>query len=507
MGNQILAYDLGTGGVKASVYDEAGKSIAESFVSYDTYYPESGYHEQNPLDWWNAIVTSTKTLLKNFSINNKNILCIAVSGHSLGVVPIGIDGELLYEKVPIWSDSRALNQTQKFFERVSQKEWYLTTGNGFPAPLYSIFKLMWFKDNLPKVYEKAAKFIGTKDYINYRLTGRLYTDHSYASGSGVYDLKARVYKKDFIENAGISEDKFPEIIPSTEIIGKILPEAAKMLGLSENVKVACGGVDNACMALGAGCVADGMVYTSLGSSAWIAVSGHEPIVDIQNKPYVFAHCIPGMFVSSTAIFSAGSSFRWLRDTVCRNLLNEKEPYDAMTQLAAQSIVGANKLIFNPSLAGGSNLDKSPDIKGGFIGLLLGHTQSDLIRAVMEGVCLNLKIALDVMECYTPLSDDMLLVGGGGRSRFWRSLFADIYNKNIVETNIGQDAGSLGAASVAAVGIGLWRDFNIVPSLHVVKSRIEPVKENCEKYEIILGLFKRIAEIQADIGGIIEKKDW
>jgi len=507
MGSQIFAYDLGTGGVKASVFSEAGVSLAECFISYNTSYPKSGYHEQNPLDWWNAIVTSTKTLLQNNPLDYKDIICLAVSGHSLGVVPIGSGGELLCENVPIWSDSRAGKQAQDFFKHISQKEWYLKTGNGFPPPLYSIFKLMWFKENLPKVYEKTAKFIGTKDYINFRLTGKLYTDYSYASGSGVYDLKAWEYYKCYIENAGISEKKFPEIVQSSEIIGKILPDVAKTLGLSDNVEVACGGVDNACMALGAGCVADGKAYTSVGSSAWIAVSGHEPIVDIQNKPYVFTHCIPGMFVSSEAIFSAGSSFRWLRDTACRNLLKEIEPYDAMTQLAALSTIGANKLIFNPSLAGGSNLDKSQNIKGGFFGLHLGHNQSDLIRAVMEGICLNLKVALDDMESYIPLSDDMLIVGGGGKSRFWRSLFADIYNKTILETNIGQDAGSLGAATVAAVGIGLWRDFSFVQSLHVVKSRIEPVMENHEKYEIILGLFKRIAEVQAGIGDMIEQTIW
>lgn len=507
MGTQILAYDLGTGGVKASVFNEAGDSIAECFVSYETSYPKNGFHEQNPLDWWNAIITSTDNLLKNYAINKNEIVCIAVSGHSLGAVPIGLDGDLLSENVPIWSDSRAGAQATDFFKHISPSSWYLTTGNGFPAPLYAIFKIMWFKENFPQAYKKTHKFIGTKDYINYRLTGNLYTDYSYASGSGVYDLKAWKYKQEFFENAGISIDKLPEIVASTEIIGTLLPEAARVLGLSENVKVACGGVDNACMALGAGCLADGMAYTSVGSSSWIAVTGHEPIVDNQNKPYVFTHCIPGMFVSSEAIFSAGSSFRWLRDTVCLNLKNEKEPYDAMTQMASQAPLGANKLIFIPSLAGGSNLDKSPNVKGAFLGLTLGHTQNDLIRAVMEGICLNLKIALDVMSSYTTLADDMLIVGGGGKSQFWRQLFADIYEKNILETNIGQDAGSLGAAAVGAVGIGLWKDFGFVSKLHKVKSCLRPIKENSKKYKILLELFKKLNERQAGIGDLIEQTNW
>jgi len=214
-----------------------------------------------------------------------------------------------------------------------------------------------------------------------------------------------------------------------------------------------------------------------------------------------------MFASATAIFSAGNSFRWLRDNVCRDLLNEKNPYDAMTTMAAKSPVGANRLIFNPSLAGGSSLDKSPNVKGGFIGLQLEHTQDDLIRATLEGICLNLRLAMDVLAGYTGISDDMLIVGGGGKSQFWRSLFADIYNKNIIETSVGQDAGSLGAAAVAAVGAGIWKDFSILEKIHVLKGEISPNKDNNIKYERILKLFEKVADIQSDIGDIIEETQW
>ncbi len=506
VGPLILAYDLGTGGVKASIYSEKGVSVAEHFEPYDTGYPNSGYHEQKPSDWWKAVVSSTQVLLRGNSFA-EDIYCAAVSGHSLGVIPIGNRGDLLLESVPIWSDSRALKQAQEFFTNTSYEEWYLTTGCGFPAHLYSLFKIMWIKQNFPEVYQNTVKFIGTKDYINYLFTGVLSTDYSYASGSGAFDLIGWRYNTNYIELAGISSEKFPEILPSTEIIGQILPEVAQELGLSTSVKVACGGVDNSCMALGAGCTSDGKAYTSIGSSAWIAVSGHQPIVDFQKKPYVFAHCIPGMYVSSTAIFSAGSSFRWLRDTICRNFLHEDDPYNEMTRLATKSIVGSNKLIFNPSLAGGSSLDKSPNIRGAFQGIQLGHTQSDLIRAVMEGICLNLRIALDTMSGFTDLSEDMLMVGGGGKSAFWRSLFADIYNKNIFETNIGQDAGSLGAATLAAIGSGLWNDFSIVSTLHQEKSRISPNPVNNKKYEVILQLFEKLTHIEADIGDLIEGTNW
>ena len=137
MRSLILAYDLGTGGIKASVYDETGTSVAECFVAYDTSYPKSGHHEQNPLDWWQALVSATRILLQQGSVEVKDIVCLAVSGHSLGVVPIGRNGELLSHNIPIWSDSRAGKQAEEFFQHVSAEEWYLTTGNGFPAPLHT----------------------------------------------------------------------------------------------------------------------------------------------------------------------------------------------------------------------------------------------------------------------------------------------------------------------------------------------------------------------------------
>ena len=503
----ILAYDLGTGGVKASLFNQNGESIFNSFISYETYYPSDGFHEQNPYDWWKSIVESTNIILLKHGDYKKDIIAISLSGHSLGAVPIDRDGNLLLENIPIWSDTRAKTQSREFFKIIDKDSWYLTTGNGFPSHLYSVFKQMWYKDNMPDIYNQTYKFIGTKDYINYKLTGKIYTDHSYASGSGVYDLLNWSYKDEYITASGVSKEKFPEILASTDVIGTLNDHSAHALGLHKEVKVVCGGVDNACMALGAGCIKNGMAYTSLGSSAWLTVSGTEPIVDIKYKPYVFTHCIPNMYISATSIFSAGSSFRWLKENVCKNLVNIEDVYEAMNRLASKSPIGAKKLFFNPSLAGGSSQDKSPNIRGGFVGLKLEHTQEDLIRATLEGICMNLKVALEILERYIKLSDDMLIVGGGGKSRFWRELFADIYDKNIIETNICEDAGSLGAFAIAAVGTGLWENVQRISQVLVVENKISPNKNNSLKYKKIIMVFKKISEMLSDIGDIIEEIDW
>ncbi len=502
----VLAYDLGTGGLKASIFDEDGVSQASAFCSCETYYVKTDFREQNPVEWWQMLIATTKELLETGKINPSDICSIAISGHSLGVVPLGNDG-LLSSRVPIWNDSRAVKQAETFFKSIDEKDWYMTTGNGFPAPLYSIFKLMWIRENQPEIYNRTEKFIGTKDYLNYMLTGVVATDYSYASGSGVFDLGNWNYKESFIQASGIDRNKLSSPIASTEVVGKLSKEIAGILGLTEGTPVVCGGVDNSCMALGAGCFGEGEVYTSLGTSSWVAASSAQPIVENTYRPYVFAHCVPDRFVSATAIFSAGSAFAWLRDTVCEDLiLAQKQTginaYDAMTKLASTSPVGANGLLFNPSLAGGSCLDKNPNIRGAFVGLDLKHSRADLIRATLEGICLNLRLAMDVLSTHVKLNDDMLIVGGGGKSAMWRQLFASIYNKNITEIAVGQDAGSLGAAALGAVGVGMWNSFDKLKNVCEVKSRISPIKEDNSQYEIILPIFKEVAEKQCEIAEIM-----
>ena len=496
MAKKIIAYDLGTGGSKASLYDVDGACLASTFESYETVYPDTGWHEQRPEDWWKAIVESTHRLLEQSRTPSSDIDCLAISGQSLGVIPIDRDGKLLREATPIWSDMRADRQTAAFFEKVDPVRWYMTTGNGFPAPCYSVFKIMWYRDNEPW-FSRVHRVIGSKDYINLMLTGRVLTDFSYASGTGVYDLTGWGYSPEFIGASGLPAEIFPEIVPSTEILGTLSARAAGEMGLPRTVKVACGGVDNSCMALGARNTAEGRVYTSLGSSSWIAVSSKKPVLDPTARPYVFTHVVPELFTSAVSVFSGGSSFRWIRDAVFKG-----GSYDLMTELAASSPVGANKLLFNPSLAGGSSQEPSPHIRGGFAGIDLRHTRADLVRAGMEGIAMNLGAVLQVLRRFVPLSGEMLMVGGGSKSRLWRQIFADVYRMDCVKTNVDQEAATLGAAAVAAVGAGLWKGFGKVDEAHRVESVEKPIERNAEIYQKLAPAFELMRKNEAALGELL-----
>jgi xylulokinase len=507
----IIAYDLGTGGNKASLYDLEGQCIAECFESYQTLYPRSGWHEQSPQSWWRAVVESTRRLLVESGVSPDEIECLGISGQSLGAVPLDIRGQLLRAITPIWSDSRAALQANQLFRRIPEPEWYRITGNGFPAPLYTAFKVMWYRDEEPALFDRIHKVVGSKDYINYLLTGVISTDYSYASGSGVYDLLGWKYSPELVDGCDLSLEIFPEIVPSAQVIGTLTPSAAEQLGLPMRVKVVSGGVDNSCMALGARAMKEGRVYNSQGSSSWIAVTSAQPLIDEHVRPYVFTHVVPGMFTSAVSTFAAGSSFRWVRDNLCRDLLEKaraqnKDVYDLMTSEAAESPAGAHGLLFNPNMAGGTSMSPSMNIRGAFFGMDLSHTRADIIRAAMEGVAMELRLALDALRKMVRLSDEMLVVGGGSRSQVWRQIFADIYNMKIVKTHIDQQAAALGAAACAAVGAGLWESFDFVDDVHRVESVTEPVPSNNRIYEQLLPVFQQSEQYFSNLGDQIAGLD-
>lgn len=507
MGKKIIAWDLGTGGNKASLYDEEGNCLAAVFLSYNTLYPAHGWHEQRPLDWWDAIVKSTRMLLDKTKVAKEDIYCCGISGHSLGAVLLGKNGELLKDSTPIWSDGRAVKQAEDVFQKYSEEKWYMTTGNGFTAAFYTAFKLLWYRDHEPSVFEKISKVIGTKDYINYKLTGRICTDPSYASGSGVWDLEKWNYSDELIHAMGLSKEIFPEVTASTEVIGQIMPEAADMLGLPPNVFVVAGGVDNSCMALGAKAFKEGRVYNSLGSSSWIAVSSRKPLLEKRIRPYVFAHVVPGYFASALCVTAGGTAFRWLRDQVCPEFMEEAkrlgvDEYDLMTEAAAGSPVGANRLMFNPSLGGGMPMNKSYHLRGAYMGLDLIHTRADMIRATMEGITMGLRSCLDELRMMTELGNEMLLVGGGSKSSLWRQIYADIYKVNILKSNIDQQAAALGAAACAAVGTGMWDDFDRIDALHTVEERVSPIPENVEYYDKLMKVYNKATDDLCDIGNML-----
>ena len=479
-----LVFDLGTGSLKASLYSMDGKSIASEILNYSTYHGANNIHEQDPDDWWFCLISASKKLLRNFN-NKKDIVGIAISGHSLGVVPLDKEGNLLSHRVPIWSDSRADVEAEEFFNKVDRKEWFYQTGNGFPPALYPLFKVMWLKKNNRDTYEKTYKFIGTKDYLNYRLTGRICTDRSYASGCGFYSLLKHEYIKEYALQAGVDFDKFPDIIKSDEIVGTIKEDIAKQLGLPNDVKIVAGGVDNACMTLGSGCYQDKEAYLSLGSSAWVACSSSSPNINYEKKVYAWEHVVDGMYVPSCGIFSAGTSLGWVK-----SLFLSEMTYKEIDELVKTAPVGSNGVLFNPVLAKGAGVDAAHNMKGSWVNFDLNTKKEEMVRSVFEGIAYDLDLAFKALSDIK-IKEPVFAVGGGSNSDIWVDIYANVLGVDILISNTRREAATIAAAGLVFKGLGLWKDYSIITSLakegKLVKKdplKVELYKKEKERFMLI-----------------------
>ena len=493
----VIAYDLGTSGVKASLVSEDCSIKKSTFRSYPTFCSPDGKREQRPLDWWNAIKDSTSELMQGENASDVNAICL--SGHSMGIASLDKNGELLCDTMPIWSDDRGTPQAKRFFENTDYLDWYKDTGCGSPAGLYPLFKIMNCKENTPDLYRDTACFIGTKDYINFRLCKNIASDISYASGTGIMSTLRYEYNREYLSLAGVDETKLPPICDSTDIVGYMTKEAADELSLVSGIPIVCGGVDNACMALGAGCIRENDMYASLGTSAWVSTTLKEPM-PIPGA-YSFAHAIRGLYLTHLGIFSSGSSHNWALNNIFP-YLDQKNRYAEFEKLAKASVTGAKGVIFAPALAGGSLADPSPNIRGSYVNIDLAHTPADLAQATLEGISMHLKYAADKLFERGAIPEELILTGGGAKSDYWAQIYSDVFDLPISRSSVMQNTATLGAAVIGMVGAGIHKSFDCIENALKNKEVLYPDKENAAFYQKRLKAFSCLLRAQAEIYSLL-----
>lgn len=477
----VLAVDLGTGGAKAALVDARARVLASAFIAYPTHYPEPGYHEQDPEDWWGAVVSGAAELLAG--AEDIEVAAIALSGQSLAYVPTDAQLKPLLPRVPIWSDARAKPLSEEVFERLAADDWYLRTGNGFPAELYTVFKHLWLQRSRAEALAPMRWLLGSKDWINARLTGVVATDHSYASGLGAYSLEQRDYDDDLLGHFGLDRALLPPIVQSHEVVGGLTAAAASELGLPVGTPVVAGGVDNACMALGAGLDAEGRTYLSLGSSNWLTVASRVPVLDAVHRPFVFAHVLPGLNISALSTFGGGSSLNWLAEVF------DIEVAELLAD-AAGVPTGAHGVVCVPALAGGTVLEGGSEVRGAFVGLELGHGRGDLARAVLEGIALALGRASEELSKHVELPSEILAVGGGARSDTLLQALSDVLDRRITRVANDQQSATLGAAVLGFMGVELWESTE---PMHAALERTAEYSPNTAN-QAVLALAREAFEI-------------
>ena len=491
----VLALDLGTGGCKASLWNQDGGLADDEFHPYPTQHPQTGWNEQSVDDWLDAVIGCTRALLARQE--GVHVCGMAVSGHSLGIVLLDGLGEPIERTTPIWSDTRAVAEAELVFTELDESSWYLRTGNGFTPALYPLFKARWYARHRPDVWNATRTIVGSKDWVNHWLTGEIATDHSYASGSGAYELSSGAYADDLLHAGGIARSLLPEPGASHAQVGRLTVEAASTLGLSTDVPVFAEAVDNASMALGSGGVAEGRVYASLGSSSWMTVTSTTPVLDVALRPYVFAHAIPGYFASALSTFSTGTSMTWLQE-----LAGGGRPLQELLDEAAGLGADADTPVCVPTLGGGTPLEGGPQVRGVLAGLDLSHRRAQVIRAGMEGIAFSLERSLTTLQRLVSTEGEVLISGGGARHDGWNQMYADIIGQPLVRTAVDQQAAALGAATIAWVGLGAW-DYRDAEKPHIVRNTYVPDPSTTGAYAPRRRRFTAVQELLAATGGTFE----
>ncbi|GAB3127200.1 xylulokinase [Glaciibacter psychrotolerans] len=466
----IIAHDLGTTGNKASLHEDDGRLVTAVTVNYGAHFAEGGLAEQNPEDWWDAVVQATRTLIARSGVTPVQVTGLSVSGQMMGAVLLDASYNPVRAAM-IWADTRSTAQTAQLEAVIGQERAYALTGHRI-NPTYSLEKIMWVRDNEPDVFDRVRHFCIAKDFVLQRLTGRLATDRSDASATNAYDQTNGVWSAEMLAAAGLDVALFPEILDATSIVGPLTDAAASTLGLARGTRVVMGGGDGPIAAVGAGIVAptDG-AYVCLGTSAWISFVSDTPVLDPLMRTMTFDNVVPGSYVPTATMQAGGAALQWVTELLSPDAASANLPQLVADANTAQG--SASGLYFLPYLLGERSPHWNPDAAGAFVGIGRHHGRAEMTRAVLEGVAFNLRTCIEAFREAGATIDSIDAIGGGAASDTWLQIMADIWGVSVRRRTIVEEANSLGAAVTAAVGLGLVDGFDAARGLSEVTAEFTP----------------------------------
>lgn len=444
MSGTILAADIGTSSLKAALVSARGEVLATARYGYPTHVTPQGWTEQDPHDWLNALAAALQKLAESRDL--AGVDGIVFTGQMSAALLVDGENRPLRPCI-IWSDQRAEREALAASGAAGRDALYALTGN--PAtPTYSAPKLAWIARHEPDAIRQARHFLQPKDWIVAQAVGRTATDLSDASCTNLIDLRKGRWEPALFDLYGLDIRLAPEILRSTDIAGGLLPAMAARLGLKPGLPVLMGGGDGPATAAGAGALSPGDGYITLGTSAWASFTSADPVADPQCRLATFAHVIPGLYVETGSMQAAGASLEW-----AAQLTGMSAGELAELALATGLPTGA-KPFFLPYLQGERTPYWSALSAGTFFGLNRDHRRADIANAVLEGVCLQMRMILDVFRELGRSADPLTLTGGFGKSALFQQRFADLTGQNVRMLDNSGHSTALGAAITGFLGLGV-----------------------------------------------------
>ncbi|MBK6792898.1 MAG: xylulokinase [Anaerolineales bacterium] len=481
----FLGIDTSTTSSKALLIDETGNVVAVASSPHTLQTPKPLWSEQDPNEWWDAVVASIKSVLEKAGVNEDQVRAVGLTGQMHGLVLLDEVGNVLRPAI-LWNDQRTQSQCDEIHQLIGREKFIQITGNvaltGFTAP-----KILWVKENEPEIFSRTRHILLPKDYIRYKLTNEYAMDKADGAGTVLFDLKARDWSDEVLAALDIPRAWMPRTFEGTEITGYIPEEVASFTGLKAGTPVIAGGGDQAAGAVGMGVVEPGIVGLTVGTSGVVFATTPSALIEPDGRLHAFCHAVPGMWHFMGVMLSAAGSLQWYRDTLAPDV-----SFDDLLKDAESIPAGSEGLQFLPYLSGERTPHPDPLARGAFIGLTLRHSRAHMTRVVLEGVAFGLKDSFTLIQ-NAGLGEikQVRASGGGTKSVLWRQILASVLEAELVTVNT-TEGGAYGAALLAGVGAGAWGSVAEACSACIkITGSTQPAPSDVEAYRKSYSVYREL----------------
>ncbi len=452
----LLGIDLGTTGCKAVVFDEGGKILASSYREYPLYFPQTGWIELDS----NRVMKSVREVIREAAGKAKKdpVRALAVASQGEAVTPVAADGKFLHNAI-VTFDARTAPLVGWWEERLQRQRIFEISGMPLHG-MYTASKILWWKQNRPEVFAKAARFLCFQDLLIQQLGLEPAIDLSLAARTMLLDIEKGTWSDELCGVAGIDPARLAKPVPAGTVLGEIGAKAAKAFGLPPGVVAVAGGHDQPCGALGAGVVEDGVGTYATGTVECITPAFRKRVTDprlLQNNIACYPHVVPGLFVALTFNFTGGSLLKWYRDTfaVAEKEKAKKAKKDVYDLILSEIPKEPTSIYILPHFTATGTPHFDTESKGVIAGLRLSTTRGEIVRAVLEGVTYEMALNASVLgDCGAEIAS-FRAIGGGAKSAIWMQLKADLLGKPVNAMRVSE-AVCLGAAILAGTGTGKYK---------------------------------------------------
>jgi xylulokinase len=493
MPEYLCSFDMGTTGVKAGILTPDGKLLGTAYQEYGILYPGPRMVEQSVEEMWQAQCQTSKKLLQTTGINPGDIAGVGISCQRATYVPLDKDMKPLTNFIG-WQDQRSIDQCERMKKSIGLEHYYRIAGLPLD-PIAAVSKVVWLKENRPDIFEATRMFASTQNVHLHQLgVEDPPCDLPDAAYMGLLDVDNLKWSQELLDKLGIPAEKMPALVPSGQKVGEVSRGAAEATGLRAGTSIVTAGGDLQCAGLGVGVSEPGYVSVGIGTGGGVLVCVQQPF----RHPDISLNCLPhaaaGTWEMEGIALASGGAYKWFRDTLGQLEQHAAgmvglDPYELLNAEAAKAPAGANGLMIMPTLLGAGSPNWYPKARGVMLGLSASTTKKDLIRAMLEGICLEIRWIIEAAEKLgTPIAE-VHIWGGAAKSPFWNQIAADVYGVPAAKPRVG-DSGLVGAAVCAGVGVGLFKSAQEgARAMVVMEERYEPNAQASSRYKEMFEIYK------------------